>query len=276
MGRGGDADHRLDGELAELDVHAGRRIADLGRTTKRIKVWMKATDLPGNMQTSYVVGTSSNSFTYDTQFATSALVVPVNVDYYNLSTKPLPVISGTAVDETLGNRVQSVGYSIKENVSGLYWNVGSSTFNSGGELFNAMTFSNPNVWTSTHPPLQDGLVYAVRTRATDLAGNVEPLKTPRTFTFDVSSPTAGVVLPQNRSYVSSLPTISGTVTDNTGLSGVQTVELAVQVDTGAWYSDVSGTFDQSSEYFFTALDHQQLHHLVLVAIFHLYPVTRIR
>ena len=216
------------------------------------QVWMKAIDLPGNVQTSYVVGTSSNGFTYDTQYATSTVVVPVNADYYNLTTKPLPVISGTAVDETLGNRVQSVGYSIKENVSGLYWNVGSSTFNSGGELFSAMSFSNPNVWTSTHPPLQDGLVYAVRMRATDLAGNVEPLRTPRTFTFDVSSPTARITNPAAGSQLSSLPYVSGTVSDNTGLPGVQTVELAIQVDTGAWYSDVSKTFDQPSEYFFTA------------------------
>ena len=128
-------------------------------------------------------------------------MVPVNLDYYNLSTKPLPVISGTAVDETLGNRVQSVGYSMKENASGNYWNVGTSTFNSGGELFNALSFSNPNVWTSTHPPLQDGLVYAVRTRAIDLAGNVEPLRTARTFTFDISSPTAGIT--QSRGMVRS-------------------------------------------------------------------------
>ncbi len=216
------------------------------------KVWIAATDLPGNAQTSYAVGTSSNGFTYDTQFATSAVVVPVNADYYNASTKPLPVISGTAVDETLGNRVQSVGYSIKENVSGNYWNVLSSTFNSGSELFNALSFSNPNVWTSTHPTLQDGLVYAVRTRATDLAGNVEPLKAPLTFTFDVSSPTARITQPSSGSQLSSLPYISGTVFDNTGLPGVQTVELAIQVDTGTWYSNVSGTFDQNSEYFFTA------------------------
>jgi hypothetical protein len=218
------------------------------------KVWMTATDLPGNAQTSYIVGTSSNGFTYDTQFATSVVVVPVNGDYYNATTKPLPVISGTAVDETLGNRVASVGYSIKENGSGLYWDVGSSTFNAGGELFNALSFSNPNVWTSTHPPLQDGLVYAVRTRATDLAGNVETPQTARTFTFDISSPTAGIALPVNRANVSSLPTISGTVADNTGTAGIQTVELAIQVDTGAWFNDGSGAFDITNpEHFFTAI-----------------------
>jgi hypothetical protein len=218
------------------------------------KVWMTATDLPGNAQTSYIEGTSSNGFTYDTQFATSVVVVPVNGDYYNATTKPLPVISGTAVDETLGNRVASVGYSIKENGSGLYWDVGSSTFNAGGELFNALSFSNPNVWTSTHPPLQDGLVYAVRTRATDLAGNVETLGTAKTFTFDISSPTARVTWPTLGSQVSTLPYISGTVIDNTGIAGLQTVELAIQVDTGAWYNDGTGAFDVAGpEHFFTAV-----------------------
>ncbi len=252
MGNDGFCDQCIDVKLAELELHVGQRARDLVAQRGGYKVWIAATDLPGNAQTSYAVGTSSNGFTYDTQFATSAVVVPVNADYYNASTKPLPVISGTAVDETLGNRVQSVGYSIKENVSGNYWNVLSSTFNSGSELFNAMSFSNPNVWTSTHPTLQDGLVYAVRTRATDLAGNVEPLKAPLTFTFDVSSPTARITQPSSGSQLSSLPYISGTVFDNTGLPGVQTVELAIQVDTGTWYSNVSGTFDQNSEYFFTA------------------------
>ena len=33
---------------------------------------------------------------------------------------------------------------------------------------------------------------------------------------------------------------------------MQLIELAIQVDTGTWYSDVSGAFDQGSEYFFTA------------------------
>ncbi len=113
-----------------------------------------------------------------------------------------------------------------------------------------MAFTGPNVWTSTHPTLQDGLAYQVRMRATDKAGNVEPLRATTAFTFDVSSPTAGIVLPVNNSNISSLPTISGTVTDNTGLSGVQQVELAIYVDTGGWYNEANNTFDQSSEHYF--------------------------
>ncbi len=217
------------------------------------RAWIAATDLPGNVQTSFVVGTSSNAFTYDTAYGTSVVVVPVANDYYNASTKPLPVISGTAIDETLGSRVQSVSYSIKESGSGLYWNANVSTFSSAGELFNAMAFTGPNVWTSTHPTLQDGLAYQVRMRATDKAGNVEPLRATTAFTFDVSSPTTRITRPVAGSEVSSLPYISGTVSDNTGTAGVQTVELAVAVDTGGWYNDSNNTFDQTSEYFFTAV-----------------------
>ena len=136
-------------------------------------------------------------------------------------------------------------------MSGLYWDVNTSTFNSAGELFNAMPFGNPNVWTSTHPTLLDGLAYQVRMRATDKAGNAEPLRTATAFTYDVSSPTARITRPVADSQVSALTYISGTVSDNTGLPGVQTVELAIQVDTGTWYSNVSGTFDEVAEYFFT-------------------------
>ena len=46
--------------------------------------------------------------------------------------------------------------------------------------------------------------------------------------------------------------ISGTVSDNTGLSGVSVVELAIQVDTGTWYSRGTGMFNQGSETFFNA------------------------
>ena len=152
------------------------------------RTWVVATDVPGNVQTSYTVGVSSNGFTYDTQYATSVVTVPVNNNYYNLSTQALPVISGTAVDETFGNRVASVNYSIKESTTSLYWDSNTSTFNSVAEKFLPMTFAPSNVWSSTHPVLVDGRSYQTRMQSTDLAGNLEPLRTATAFTFDISSP----------------------------------------------------------------------------------------
>ena len=222
---------------------------------KPYKVWIEATDLPGNVQTAFVVGTSSNGFTYDIQPGISTVTLPANGEYYNASSKPLPMISGTATDESLSNRVAFVGYSIKESGSGNYWNVGASTFNSGTEIFYGMVHGSGNVWTSSYPALQDGLAYTVRMQATDLAGNVEPLNTPAQFTFDVSSPMAQINVPSNNAKLPSLPTISGTVSDNTGLSGVSKVELAIKVDTGTWYDELTKTFDivdPGPEHFFTA------------------------
>ena len=193
------------------------------------------------------MGVSSNGFTYDTQYATSVVTVPVNNNYYNLSTQSLPVISGTAVDETFGNRGASVNYSIKESTTSLYWDSNTSTFNSVAEKFLPMTFGAPNVWSSTHPALLDGRSYQTRMQSTDLAGNLEPLRTATTFTFDISSPTTRVVLPAPTGYYSSLPLISGTVGDNTNLSGVNKVDVAISVDTGTWYSAGSQTFDQGGD-----------------------------
>ena len=107
------------------------------------------------------------------------------------------------------------------------------------ELYIPLNFQVPDVWHSTRPILQDGYRYDVHMRATDLAGNVEPIGDTNTFTYDVSSPTTRVNLPVHLSNNSSLPTISGTVGDNTGLGGVSVVELAIRVDTGTWYSNVS-------------------------------------
>ena len=107
--------------------------------------------------------------------------------------------------------------------------------------------SGNDVWTSTRPPLLDGLAYKVRMQATDKAGNVEPLQTQTGFTYDLSSPTTKVGLPVAGSNLSSLATISGTVFDNTGLAGVSKVEVAVQVDTGTWYNYGTRGFSVGTE-----------------------------
>ncbi|MCB4757108.1 MAG: Ig-like domain-containing protein, partial [Elusimicrobia bacterium] len=221
---------------------------------KRYQVLIKATDKPGNVQTSFVVGQSSNAFRYDTQFPTTTVVVPPStLNYYNGSTKPIPLVSGTAVDETLGSRVLNVQYSIKESTTSLYWLPSASTFSSVSEQFMNMFFTEPNVWYSTRPALQDSYQYSVRMQATDRAGNAEPLRTPNAFVFDVSSPTTQITNPQNGLHTSSSVMVTGTVGDNTGLAGVSAVELAIQVDTGTWYSGTSKTFDATEETFFAAV-----------------------
>ncbi|OVE77522.1 hypothetical protein BVX98_02455, partial [bacterium F11] len=200
-----------------------------------------------------LVSLASATFVYDIQHPTATIAVPVNNEYYNGSSQPLPSISGAALDEGLISRVDSVVFSIRETGTGLYWDYNASTFNSAGELFNNMNFiAGPDVWASTRPALTDGYNYELRLQATDLATNAQPLGSFTNFTYDISSPTTRITLPVDGAKLISLPTISGTVSDSIGLGGIETVELAIRVDTGTWYSGVSETFDAGGETFFTA------------------------
>ena len=49
-------------------------------------IWIQATDLPGNVQTSFAVGTSSNSFTYDIEVPIGGDCNSSNNGYYNATT----------------------------------------------------------------------------------------------------------------------------------------------------------------------------------------------
>src|SRR6185503_12044845 len=143
--------------------------------------------------------------------------------------------SGTAVDETLGSRVASNQFSIRQSTTNQYWDPVALQFNSATEKFTPLTFTSPNIWSSTRPTLSDTMQYTIRMQSTDLAGNAEPIINTvniATFTYDISAPASRILAPTNLTSVPSLVTISGTVSDNTGLSGINTVELAVKVDTG--------------------------------------------
>src|ERR1035438_2599114 len=136
----------------------------------------------------------------------------------------------------------------------MYYN-GTSSFSASTEQFQNLTQSgvgNP-VWFSTTPVMISGVNYTVHFVATDLANNAQPLNVGTnqvSFTFDTSSPTTGVSLPQNNHYYSSITTISGTAADNTGNAGINKVEVAIEVDTGVWYNGTNN-FNQGTETFFT-------------------------
>src|SRR5262249_4529434 len=73
-----------------------------------------------------------------------------------------------------------------------------------------------------------------------------------TFTYVTTAPTSTVVSPANNTFVQSLATISGTVGSKAGINAIQQVDVAIYVDTGAWFNEVNGQFDQPSEHYFTA------------------------
>ena len=77
-------------------------------------------------------------------------------------------------------------------------------------------------------------------RAVDRAGNAEPLKTPTTFYFDISTPTTKVELPVHGDNLTALPTIYFSASDHLlSLNSIDRVEYAIVSSTGRWYRKYS-------------------------------------
>ncbi len=120
-------------------------------------------------------------------------------------------------------------------------------------------------WTFTTGTLSDG-VYAVTTRATDLAGNVGPDSTARSFTVDTAPPPAPIIIgaddnvgsitgniPSGGATNDATPTLSGTTTAGSTVTvrrGTTTVGTATANGSGQWTLTVPSLADGT--YTFTA------------------------
>ena len=103
----------------------------------------------------------------------------------------------------------------------MYWN--GSTWDTHETWLGAVTATpwvNPWAKGTQLPPsdnfsgLQDGLQYTVMTRAYDVAANTQSvILGGNSFTFDISSPTAAILLPLNGSRYNTLPLVTGTAAD---------------------------------------------------------------
>src|SRR5207249_336538 len=86
------------------------------------------------------------------------------------------------------------------------------------------TGSDWSTWYSSGIPWVSGHRYWVKSRATDKAGNVEALfnvsVNTNTFVYDNTVPQVGITIPSALRY-NSLPTISGTSSDNVGATAVK-------------------------------------------------------
>ena len=170
----------------------------------------------------------------------------------------LPTLSATATDIAPGI-VQSVVFHVLEAGTTQYWNWQSSTFTAASSPATDLTatFSSPN-WTYTTSYFQvntgtgaweNDHSYVVQEVMTDTAGNGS--NTPLThaaFTFDIIAPTSTIVVPANGlTYVTNLPSISGTANDNHANASDQ---IAIYSPTdGGWFDGTSFSNGQSTPSF---------------------------
>jgi hypothetical protein len=200
---------------------------------KSYSVLAQAADAAGKVQDTYGVGVSSVVFIYDDQRPSVSWTMPSTGRHKDLSS-----LAGGSSDGAPGV-VKKVQWRVLQQTPSQFFAAPGNPFN-----FNIVPggASEELVWTtatyaadwtnwqaSSNVPWFSGRSYDVIARSLDDAGNYSVPYATHSVIFDDTPPETGVTAPANLSYVSSLPTISGTQEDKTS-SGLSTGTItAVEV-----------------------------------------------
>ncbi|MFC1679400.1 Ig-like domain repeat protein, partial [Elusimicrobiota bacterium] len=189
------------------------------------------------------------TITFDTDEPTSFIQKP-SVSQTRVNS--LPVISGTADDESIKQKVAKVEVNLVEDLGNApfnAWDCATSDWVAKADQAtqeaawceltgSSVTFHETSAtWKMNvlSSDWADALEYRLRTRAEDEAGNVDVIFSTRTFTWDVSAAEAFVSTPPASGVFNSasMPTITGTATDD---GGVGSVKMWIKkVDGGDYY-----------------------------------------
>jgi predicted outer membrane repeat protein len=193
------------------------------------QVFANAFDKAGNAKVS-----ATHTFRIDVE-APSTVVVSTPANGAGL--KALPSITGTSSDNTGGSGIGKVDAYLRRTVSGAYqyWANRSGVWDWGASVTPIpATLASNGAWSvsNTSPagtilPSGEKLPsgsYQVFANAFDKAGNSK-ISAINTFSVDTTAPASVVVTsPANATKISSLPSISGTSSDNAGGSGIGKVD----------------------------------------------------
>jgi hypothetical protein len=151
------------------------------------------------------------------------------------TTAQLPVgLGGTASDDS---GIATIGVSVLDNGTGLYYNIRGGTWTNTPFLFNQAAFEGPSKngsWSFSIVPASYGKSYTVKARATDFFGNSRTLT--QSFTVDdvvAPVPTIGTPAP-NAVIVPGPLATSGTVSD-AGIVGTVAIGLHDPATDMWWY-----------------------------------------
>ncbi|MDI6791474.1 MAG: Ig-like domain-containing protein, partial [bacterium] len=181
-----------------------------GGYTVRSRATDAATTPAANVETP---GTG-NTFTLDLTGPASSITDPANGSIRNTFNQ----ITGTATSPIAG--IDYVEISIRRHSTGFYWNRVSWV---STELW-IRTTGTTN-WTYPFAATESD-TYTVRSRAHDLASNIEAPAPGNTFVFDTLRPASTITNPVSGAVLNTLTQIQGTASDN--LSGVQKVEISIK------------------------------------------------
>ena len=167
-----------------------------------------------------------------------------------------PAIQGTAADATSG--VSQIGVSIRAAATGLYWD--GATWVVGVQWL-AATGTTAWTYAGSQPAWVNGAAYTLRSRATDVAGNVETPGPGVSFTFDTTppavtllTPNGGELLAAGRPY-----TITWSVSDTVELAPTP-ITLSVSYNNGAAWTPIAAAIANSGAFPWTppAVDSAQV------------------
>ena len=212
--------------------------------------------------TNVEVAGSTTTFLYDTQTAAPVVLIPNNggftsgAGYFFGPNTPLPTISGTAADVPVNawSGLKNVQVRIRDQSQSEYW-TGSGwtatveTWNVAGGGAGSWTYAEPGTgW-------QDGVKYQVDDRSLDNANNLSQ-GTTNYFTWDASTPSVVLQMPNQAYEPAPLSVLSGTAQDPGAVgtySGLKKVGISIQINpTGGNYWDGVNGFSLPGQTFQSA------------------------
>jgi fibronectin-binding autotransporter adhesin len=175
---------------------------------------------------------SADQFTYFVA-PTVAMTAPANDAITNNNE---PTLSATASEVAAGSGLASVQFEYSSN-GGTSWTDAGAAETSGPFSFTFATL------------LADD-IYEARAIATDKAGN-STTSTAVSFTIDTVAPTVAMTAPVNGAFTNkNEPTLSATASDNTGGSGLASVQFEYSSNGGTSWTD-AGAAETSGPFSFT-------------------------
>jgi hypothetical protein len=174
-----------------------------------------ASDYAGNIEISGI----GNRFYLDLEKPGSTIDLPLNNSYIN----KLDLITGRASD-TGGSNLSKITICISRIGDSMYWNgVMWSSEEVWLEAGGTEKWSYDTVFVHWFSNTQ----YSIRSRALDIAGNVEIPDGDIIFLFDSETPESSVSYPIHNSCLNKLVVIYGNASD-TGGSGLKTLEISIR------------------------------------------------
>ncbi len=193
---------------------------------------------------------------YTLSIDTAAPISEVTQPAYGAFLATAPALQGTAADGVSG--LAAVSVSIRDAATGLYWTGAAWT---GGEQWLAAAGTAAWSYAGPQPAWADAIAYAIRSRASDVAGNQETPGPGVSFTFDATPPTVTVTAPNGGEIWAGgqAHTLTWTAADVVGLAA-NPIRLSVSYDGGASWSVIADAQPNSGSFSWTppAMDNNRV------------------